>query len=252
MIILLSPAKSLDFESDPGPHQLSQPRFPAETDRLVKSAARLSKKRLKDIMPVSDNLIDLNYRRYRGFDDQPRRAAIHAFNGDVYQGFEASSLDEPALDFAQDHVRILSGLYGLLRPNDAIRPYRLEMGTRWAPRHKTLVQFWGDKLSQCVADDMHEIQSDTIINCASQEYFAAVKPGLEKRKIRVIDIDFRQDGPDGPRFRSFAAKRARGMMARYACENRIAEPEALKAFDSDGYAFDATNSSETIWRFLGA
>lgn len=250
MLILLSPAKSLNFDRDIGDFPASQPRFANETQRLVTSASRLTKKRLKDIMPVSDKLIDLNYERYRNFFDQPERPAIHAFNGDVYQGFEAATLDEPALDFAQDHVRILSGLYGLLRPFDAIRPYRLEMGTKWAPRHKSLVHFWGDKLSQSVAQELSQSGTDTIVNCASQEYFAAVKPGLEKRKLRVIDIDFRQEGPDGPRFQSFAAKRARGMMARYACEHRISQPDALKSFDSDGYHFDPESSNDTVWRFV--
>jgi cytoplasmic iron level regulating protein YaaA (DUF328/UPF0246 family) len=252
MIILLSPAKSLDFERDIGVFPASQPRFTEDTKRLVTSAARLSKKRLQDIMPVSDRLVDLNYKRYRDFFDQPERPAILAFNGDVYQGFEAASLDAPALDFAQDHVRILSGLYGLLRPFDAIRPYRLEMGTKWAPRHKSLVDFWGDKLAKNVAAEMGAIGTDTIINCASQEYFAAVKPGFEKRKLRVINIDFRQDGPDGPRFQSFAAKRARGMMARYACEHRLSSPEALKSFDSDGYQFNPETSDDTVWRFVRA
>ncbi|MEZ5708747.1 MAG: YaaA family protein [Blastomonas sp.] len=252
MIILLSPAKSLDFESPVPDHGSSSPAFPAETNRLVKAASRLSKPALRAIMPLSDKLIELNYRRYRGFAEQPQRAAIHAFDGDVYRGFEAGTMDEAGMAFAQDHLRILSGLYGALKPLDAIRPYRLEMGTRWAPRHKSLVAFWGDRISARLADDLAESGGDCVLNLASQEYFAAAEPGLRKRGIRIIDVDFRQDGPDGPRFISFAAKRARGMAARYMCENRFDRVNALKDFAMDGYAFDPAESTADSWRFTRA
>lgn len=250
MIILLSPAKSLDFDSPVPAVDASPARFEHETERLVRAASRLSKARLKAIMPVSDALIDLNYTRFRDFDQQPERAAAFAFNGDVYTGLAARTLDAPALDYAQDHVRILSGLYGLLRPFDNMRPYRLEMGTRWAPRHSSLVAFWGDRIASALADDLAASQSDTVINLASQEYFAAADKGLKKRKIRVITADFRQQGPKGLRFVSFDAKRARGMAARYLCEHRHTDPEALKGFDTDGYRYDAENSDDTIWRFV--
>jgi cytoplasmic iron level regulating protein YaaA (DUF328/UPF0246 family) len=252
MIILLSPAKSLDFDSPAPDVEPSDVRFAPEADRLVRSAARLSKARLKEIMPVSDALIDLNYGRYRGFYDQPERPAAFAFNGDVYAGLTARTLEEPSLAYAQDHVRILSGLYGLLRPLDNIRPYRLEMGTRWAPRHSSLVAFWGDRIAGAIADDLASAGGDTVINLASQEYFAAADKGLKKLGIRVISADFRQPGPDGPRFVSFDAKRARGMAARFLCEHRHSDPEALKAFDTDGYRFDPDTSDETVWRFIRA
>lgn len=252
MIILLSPAKSLDFDS-PAPDVGASPlRFEAEAERLVRSAARLSKARLKQIMPVSDALVSLNYARYRGFHGQPERPAAFAFNGDVYSGLAAQTLDEAALAYAQDHVRILSGLYGLLRPFDNIRPYRLEMGTRWAPRHSSLLAFWGDRIAAAIADDLTATGDDTIVNLASQEYFAAADKGLRKRGLRVVTADFRQQGADGPRFVSFDAKRARGMAARYLCENRHTDVEALKGFDSDGYRFDADSSSDTVWRFIRA
>lgn len=252
MIILLSPAKSLDFDSPVPPVAPSPLRFEDDAARLVRSAARLSKSRLKQIMPVSDALVALNHARYRGFYDQPERPAAFAFNGDVYTGLAARTLDEAALAYAQDHVRILSGLYGLLRPLDNIRPYRLEMGTRWAPRHPSLVSFWGDRIAAAVAEDLKAAGSDTIVNLASQEYFAAADKGLHKRGLRIITADFRQQGPDGPRFISFEAKRARGMAARFLCENRHSDPEALKGFDSDGYRFDAETSSDTVWRFIRA
>lgn len=250
MIILLSPAKSLDFDSPVPAVDPSPARFEHETERLIRAASRLSKTRLKAIMPVSDALIDLNYARYRDFDQQPERAAAFAFNGDVYTGLAARTLDSPALNYAQDHVRILSGLYGLLRPFDNMRPYRLEMGTRWAPRHNSLVAFWGDRIASAVADDLAASQADTVINLASQEYFAAADKGLIKRKIRVITADFRQLGPKGLRFVSFDAKRARGMAARFLCEHRHTDPEALKGFDTDGYRYDPDNSDDTIWRFV--
>jgi len=252
MIILLSPAKSLDFDSPPPDVESSALRFAPETARLARSVARLSKARLKQVMPVSDTLIDMNHARYRDFFHQPERPAAFAFNGGVYTGLSARTMDGAALNFAQDHVRILSGLYGLLRPFDSIRPYRLEMGTRWAPRHPSLVSFWGDRIAAAIADDLTQADADTIINLASQEYFAAADKGLKKRGIRVVTADFRQQGPKGPRFVSFDAKRARGMAARFLCEHRHDSPEALKGFDSDDYRFDPDTSTEAVWRFIRA
>ncbi len=252
MIILISPAKSLDYKTPVATQERSMPRFPERTGKLVSAISNLSKKRLQEIMPVSNKLIELNYGRYKNFHDQPERQAIYAFSGDVYTGFEARSLDEAAIDFAQDHVRILSGLYGLLRPLDNIRPYRLEMGTRWAPRYKSLVDFWGDDIAAQLAEDLEAQNAQTILNLASQEYFASVAKGAKKLDARIVDVDFRQDGPDGPRFISFAAKRARGMMARYICEHRLDDVEAVKSFDSDGYSFDADNSDDSILRFVRA
>lgn len=250
MLAIISPAKSLDFERNIAPPGASEPRFPEETDRLVSAASNLTKKKLKRIMPVSDNLIELNYGRYRNFWAQPERQAIYAFAGDVYTGFEAASLDDEAIRFAQGHLRILSGLYGLLRPLDTIRPYRLEMGTKWAPRYRKLTDFWGDKIAKLLGKDLEKDDSGVIINIASNEYWAAIDGSRTARAARVITMDFRQDGPDGPRFISFDGKKARGMMARYICEHRIEDPEALKEFDSDGYRFVAKDSDDNCWRFI--
>lgn len=250
MLALISPAKSLDFKSHIPAIAATEPRFPDETHKLVSAASHLSKKKLQAVMPVSDKLIELNYARYRDFWDQPERAAIYAFAGDVYTGFEAKSLDEEAIAFAQDHVRILSGLYGLLRPLDKIRPYRLEMGTKWAPRYKRLTDFWGDKIAKQLAADLDGEESGVIINLASNEYWAALDGVCAIRDARIIAIDFREQGPDGLRFNSFAAKQARGMMARYMSEHRIDEPDMLKGFDSDGYRFVAAESDEDRWRFV--
>ncbi|WP_417608994.1 YaaA family protein [Parasphingorhabdus sp.] len=250
MIAIISPAKSLDFESAIPAVQPSENRFPDETEKLAKAIGNLTVKKLKSIMPVSDNLIALNRQRYSAFFDQPERPAIYAYNGDVYTGFEAGSAGEETMAFAQDHLRILSGLYGLLRPLDPIRPHRLEMGTKWAPRYKKLTDFWKDKIAKALASDLEQIGSETIVNLASNEYWASVKPHLAELPARVIEVDFRKDSPDGPKFISFEAKRARGMIARYICENHLTDPEMLKGFDYDGYRFDAESSTEDSLRFL--
>lgn len=250
MIALLSPAKSLDYQSALPPVATTRPRFAEEALHTAAAAAKLGPKKLSKLMGISDKLAKLNADRYTGFAGQEERPALYAFAGDVYIGFEAKSLDEPAIGFAQDHVRILSGLYGLLRPLDEIRPYRLEMGTRWAPgRKKTLYAMWGNKISDAIAADLLGEGSDVIINLASKEYWHAVEQAPPKG-VRIITVDFREDGPNGLRFNSFGAKRARGMMARWMCEHRITDPEGLKGFDSDGYAFRADGSDDAMWRFV--
>lgn len=249
MLAIISPAKSLDFESAVPAITPTENRFPAETEKLANAIRNLTTKKLKAIMPVSDNLIALNQQRYSEFFDQPERPAIYAYNGDVYTGFEAGSLSEEAMTFAQGHLRILSGLYGLLRPLDQIRPHRLEMGTKWAPRYSKLTDFWKDKIAKALAADLQQIGSEIIVNLASNEYWASVKPHIAKLPGRIIEVDFRKDSPDGPRFISFEAKRARGMMARYICENHLTDPEMLKGFDYDGYRLDAEGSTENSLRF---
>jgi cytoplasmic iron level regulating protein YaaA (DUF328/UPF0246 family) len=252
MIALLSPAKSLDYQSPLPAYTPTVPRFADEALTIAAAAAKLGPKKLSKLMGISDKLAKLNADRYAGFPDQDERPALFAFAGDVYIGFEAKTLDEPAVDFAQDHVRILSGLYGLLRPLDLIRPYRLEMGTRWAPnRKKTLYAMWGSKISDALAADLLADGSDVIINLASKEYWHAIEQSPPKG-VRIISIDFREDGPNGLRFNSFGAKRARGMMARWMCEHRITDPDGLKSFDSDGYAFTKDGSDDSIWRFIRA
>lgn len=250
MLAIISPAKSLDFESAIPPVAPTENRFPAETERLAKAIGNLTTKKLKEIMPVSDNLIALNRKRYSDFFAQPERPAIYAYNGDVYTGFEAASIGEEAMAFAQDHLRILSGLYGLLRPLDPIRPHRLEMGTKWAPRYNKLTDFWKDKIAGALAADLRQIETETIVNLASNEYWASVKPHVAKLPARIIEVDFRKDSPDGPKFISFEAKRARGMMARYICENHLTDPETLKGFDYDGYRYDADGSTESSLHFI--
>lgn len=250
MIVLLSPAKTLDFERELPPLTVSVPHFAEEALALAESAADLTEERLGKLMHISPRLAKLNAERFRDFADLPERQALFAFAGDVYTGFEAYTLDEAGVAFAQNHVRMLSGLYGLLRPLDAIRPYRLEMGTRWAPQHKCLTDWWGDRIADVLRAQLAEQGSDVVLNLASLEYFAAVKGKLSG--VRVIEVEFREPGPDGPRFISFNAKRARGMMARWLCEHHITDVEAMRGFDSDGYRFDAAESDADRWRFTRA
>jgi cytoplasmic iron level regulating protein YaaA (DUF328/UPF0246 family) len=249
MLAVISPAKSLDYKRGLPPLAASAPRFGEDAATLAAAAARIPKKKLAALMHISDPLAQLNAERFRGFGEQPERPAIYAFAGDVYVGFEVRSLDEEAVLFAQDHLRILSGLYGLLRPLDSIRPYRLEMGTSWAPgRRRNLYAYWEDRIARSLEEDLERAGSRVIVNLASKEYWRAAGAHLAS-DVRVIEIDFREEGPDGLRFNTFAAKRARGMMARYICEHRLDEPEALKGFDSDGYAYDAEASEAAVWRF---
>jgi len=248
MLAVISPAKTLDYKRPIPPLPSSGPEFGGDALALATSAARLSQKKLAALMHISDSLAKLNVERFRSFPDLPERPAIYAFAGDVYAGFEVHSLEEEAVHFAQDHLRILSGLYGLLRPLDAMRPYRLEMGTKWAPRRKSLYAYWGRRIAEKLEGDLEAAGGRVVINLASKEYWGAVEGQLAP-DVRIIEIDFREEGPNGLRFNTFAAKRARGMMARFICEHRLDDPEALKSFDSDGYAFDAANSVEQKWRF---
>lgn len=250
MIALLSPAKTLDYERPFPSIAATTPRFADDAEALASAAAKLGAKKLGTLMHISDKLAALNAGRFTGFADATERPAIYAFNGDVYTGFEAKSLDEPAIAFAQDHVRILSGLYGLLRPLDTIRPYRLEMGTRWAPgRAKNLYGYWGSRVSALLARDLAEEGSDVIVNLASKEYWHAVE-ACPPAGARIITVDFREEGPNGPRFNSFGAKKARGLMARWMCEHRITDPGALEGFDSDGYRFAGADADGALLHFI--
>jgi cytoplasmic iron level regulating protein YaaA (DUF328/UPF0246 family) len=248
MLAVISPAKTLNYKRPLPPLAPTRPAFEDDAETLAGAAAKMSAKKLADLMQISDSLARLNVERFRSFPELPERPAIYAFAGDVYTGFEVHSLDEEAVLFAQDHLRILSGLYGLLRPLDQIRPYRLEMGTPWAPRRGDLYAFWNGRVARKLEEDLEQAGSRAIINLASKEYWRAVEGQLAP-DIRIIEIDFREEGPSGLRFNTFAAKRARGMMARYICEQRLDDPEVLKGFDSDGYAFDPENSDMHRWRF---
>ena len=245
MIAVLSPAKTLDYETPLPDLGSTRPRFDSEAATLAAAASHLTQKRLSDLMKISPALAKLNADRFRDFPQAPERPAMFAFAGDVYTGLDAQTLEPEAVTFAQDHLRLLSGLYGLLRPLDAMRPYRLEMGTRWAPRKPKLTDWWGDRIAQALAEDVVAEETGVVLNLASQEYWAAVA-GRLPAGIRVVAVDFRE----GDRFVSFHAKKARGLMARWMIEHRVTDIDAMRGFDSDGYAFDAATSTDDQWRFV--
>lgn len=239
MLIVISPAKSLDME--PVSVAVTQPDFQADAISLAKTSRNLTLGALKDLMSISDDLARLNRDRFKAFQDDPdaekTKAAALMFNGDTYTGLEAKTLSEPDMAYAQNHLRILSGLYGLLRPLDAIQPYRLEMGSRLKTRRgKSLYDYWGDTLAKALNDLGAELDTDMLVNCASQEYFGAAD--TKALKLRVITPVFMEVKDDKPRIVSFFAKRARGAMARHIIENRVTDFEGLQAFSSGGYAFD--------------
>ncbi|MFW5654315.1 MAG: peroxide stress protein YaaA [Roseicyclus sp.] len=235
MLTVISPAKRLDWTARD--LEMTEPRFQADADRLAEVARGLSVDDLVDLMGISRELAGLNAERFARFGEDPsaRRPAAFAFAGDTYAGLEAATLDEDALRYAQDRLRILSGLYGLLRPLDAIEPYRLEMGSRLATeKGRSLYDWWGTRLSEALNEEGAATGSTVLLNCASVEYFSAVDPAA--LKLDVITPVFLEDKPDGPRIVSFFAKKARGAMARYVVENRIETEDGILAFDTGGYA----------------
>lgn len=252
MLITLSPAKAMDMETSVAAHS-TQPDFQDDAVRLAKTARNLTLDDLKKLMKISDDLARLNRDRFRDFVPDPApeatRPAAFAFAGDTYKGFEAATLDEDALHWAQDHVRILSGLYGVLRPLDAIQPYRLEMGSRLKTRRGgSLYAYWGDQIAKALRAQAADLGTDILVNCASTEYFtAADRPALG---LRIITPVFMEDKPGGPKIVSFYAKQARGAMARWAAEAQPSDPEALKGFDTGGYAYREDLSEGDRWVFL--
>ena len=250
MLIVLSPAKRLDFtEADPA-LPASQRRFLEDTASLARTARARTVSELRQLMGISDDLARLNRERFQAFDPDSTEGvqAAFAFAGDVYEGLKARELDAVGLAFAQDHVRILSGLYGLLRPLDRIQPYRLEMGTRLKTRRgSSLYDFWGDRISKCLNAEAEGQVERSVVNLASQEYFGVVD--AKALKLSVVTPHFRESRNGESRIISFFAKKARGGMARFAIDERIERSGDLKAFDRDGYRFDKTASSETDWIF---
>jgi cytoplasmic iron level regulating protein YaaA (DUF328/UPF0246 family) len=249
MILVLSPAKALDYATPPSTARHTLPDFLAQSSQLIQVLRRLSPAEVASLMNLSDSLAALNVGRYaawsREFSPGNAKQAILAFNGDVYDGLRGPTLDEAGLDWAQTHLRILSGLYGVLRPLDLMQPYRLEMGTRLATRQgRNLYEFWGDRITQelnrLLKEEAAAGRAPVLVNLASEEYFKSVRP--QKLKGRLVQAVF-EDWKDG-RYRiiSFYAKRARGLMARYAIDHRVEEVEALQDFAAEGYAYAAEAS----------
>lgn len=246
MLILLSPAKSLDFDTAPTTDKHTLPQFVDESAALIDVLKSYTPAQIASLMDLSDALSTLNVARYAAwrpkFTARNSKQAILAFNGDVYEGLCASSLAQADLDWAQEHVGILSGLYGVLRPLDWMQPYRLEMGTRLPnPRGKDLYAWWGDTLATHLDAQLKKQRDDVIINLASQEYFKSVK--RKALKARVVECVFEDWKGAGWKIISFHAKRARGLMARHAILKRASKPSDLLDFDAEGYAYDAAVSS---------
>ena len=245
MLIVLSPAKSLDYKTPVKVKAPTLPEFVSESAKLIAGLKKLSPQEVANLMGLSDQLAALNVGRYRDwtkkFTDENSKPAIYAFDGDVYDGFDVKTLNTKAIDFAQDHVRILSGLYGALRPLDLMQPYRLEMGTSFKnARGKDLYAFWGDRVTDSLKNLLDKQKKPVLLNLASEEYFKVLQ--AKNLECPVISPVF-QDGKDGKyKIISFYAKRARGLMARYVVENRITDPADLKGFNLDGYKYVASES----------
>lgn len=235
MLIVVSPAKKMDMSAvETAP--TSQPAFADRAKELAEVARDLSVGDLQKLMHISENLAKLNADRFRDFGQMDKKAAALAFAGDTYIGLEAGTLEPDEMAWAQRHFRILSGLFGLLRPLDEIQPYRLEMGSRLkTARGRNLYEYWGADIARALKAQAHEVGSDVLVNCASQEYFGAVD--LNALGLRVITPVFMEEKPGGPKIVSFFAKRARGAMARYIIQRRLTDPEGLAEFDTGGYQF---------------
>lgn len=241
MLTVISPAKKLNAERRLETVETT-PVFKEQTQALLEIMQQKSVGDLQALMHISENLGQLNHDRFQSFTTQPEAPALFMFDGDTYAGLDALTLSDDALRYAQENLRILSGLYGLLRPLDAARPYRLEMGVKLATeKGKTLYQFWGVQIAEMLNAQAEEASARYLLNCASQEYFGAVD--LKALTLPVITPVFLEEKPGGPKIVSFYAKRARGALARFVIEERITDPEDLKAWDAGGYVFDPDRST---------
>lgn len=251
LFALLSPAKKLDFSSPPAFAKATQPILLKDTLLLAARGKALKRADLQRLMGISAKLADLNFERFQHFDPKNRtgtKPAIFTFAGDVYVGFDAASLNARDIEFAQTHIGILSGLYGLLRPLDAIQPYRLEMGSKLKnERGKDLYAFWRESLVQNINKTIARLDDPTIVNLASDEYWSAVDAST--LRAPVVHAVFKELKDGKARVVSFFAKKARGLMARYIVQHRLTDVEDLKRFDSGGYKFDKNASDQTHWVF---
>ncbi len=245
MLALISPAKTLDYESTLPTDWHTLPRLLDQSQQLIDVSRKLSASQIATLMSVSEKIANLNVERFRDwnadFNLSNARQAIFAFKGDVYTGLDAYNLDEKDFKFAQKHLRMLSGLYGLLRPMDLMMPYRLEMGKKLEnPRGHNLYEFWGDIITNMINDDLEQAGSQLLVNIASDEYYKSVKEA--KIKAEIIKPVFLDQKNGQYKVISFYAKKARGLMARFIIENQLSKLDELKAFNTDGYYFDATSS----------
>lgn len=248
MLIVVSPAKTLDYESKISTRKFTQPKFLEESEQLVQSLRKLGPDELSELMNISENLAEENHQRFANwqtpFDRKNARQAIFAFKGDVYLGLQAEQFSGADLNFAQKHLRILSGLYGVLRPLDLMQPYRLEMGRQFATdKARNLYEFWGSKLTDSLRGELAEQRGKkkVLVNLASNEYFNSLQPG--DLDAEIITPQFKDWASGKYRVLSFFAKKARGQMAAYIIKNRIRSPLRLKGFCEEGYQFDEEEST---------
>ncbi|MCV4275937.1 peroxide stress protein YaaA [Pseudomonas capsici] len=253
MLMVISPAKTLDYETPPTTERYTQPQYLDHSQELITQLRELTPAQIGELMHLSDKLAGLNAARFGSwtpaFTPDNAKQALLAFKGDVYTGLQAETLTDAQLSYAQDHLRMLSGLYGLLRPLDLMQPYRLEMGTKLAnARGKDLYAFWGTRISEWLNKALADQGDDLLLNLASTEYFSAVK--RSSLKARIIDTEFKDLKNGQYKIISFYAKKARGMMSRFVITERINTPEALKEFDVQGYRYSAEQSTPDKLVFL--
>jgi len=252
MLMLISPAKSLDMQASRPNINMTKARLLDDSQQLINKLQELNPEQIQKIMGISEKLSELNYQRFQDWvqsDSAPQCPALFAFQGDVYQGLGADTLSIDEIEFAQQHLRILSGLYGLLRPLDLMQAYRLEMGTKFTNERGTnLYAFWDNKISALIKIDMPVDEAPELVNLASNEYFKAVKPKLIASK--VITPVFKDFKNGQYKIISFYAKKARGLMVAYALKNKITQAEQLKGFDSAGYHFAEELSDDKQWIFI--
>jgi len=252
MLITLSPSKGQDFDTPAPSRKHSKPGQLKDSELLIKQLKKYKTADIKDLMSVSDNIAELNVGRYKSFNTpfttKNAKQALFAFKGDVYGGIDVDSFDEDDLAYAQDHLRILSGLYGCLRPLDLIQPYRLEMKTKLGnPRGDNLYQFWGESITDALNKELKKQQEPVLVNLASNEYFKSVKP--KQLKGKPLNIIFKETKDGKTRIVAIFAKRARGLMTDFIIRNRIENPADLKKFRSEGYRFNNALSDDSQWTF---
>jgi len=255
MIIVISPAKTLDFETPPIIQEHTQPDFLDDSAQLIDELRKLEPDQIGKLMSISPKLAVLNSNRYYAwkhpFNMKNAKQAVLAFKGDVYTGLDVDTLTVTELAFAQNHLRILSGLYGVLRPLDLIQAYRLEMGTQLKnPRGNNLYEFWGDKITDSLNQDLKKQKTDILINLASNEYFKSIQ--TNQLKARIITPIFKDQKNGVYKIISFFAKKARGLMSRYIIQSKLTNPEDIKHFDIAGYQFDRDTSTHDEWIFTRA
>ncbi|MDF2690289.1 MAG: protein YaaA [Gammaproteobacteria bacterium] len=245
MLTLLSPAKSLNFESNAAIDRHSDPLFQNEAETLIHELKKLSTNEITKLMSISKNLAELNYKRFASYNSKSARQkqALFAYDGDVYQGLDANSLNKTDIEFAQDHLLTISGLYGLLRPLDLIQAYRLEMSIKLKTKNaQDLYQFWGSKLTETVNEMIAKHQHKLIVNCASNEYSKAIDP--KKLQAKWLKLDFREQKGNEFKVVAIHAKKARGLMARFIVQNRIDSEDKLKEFNLESYRYNTKLSDD--------